>query len=62
MYAPNIPTHCSLAIMNLRTELLLFLFWKKGNKVYFHIHFISPPYFFTIHVISVKYTFDFELL
>ena len=44
MYAPNIPIYCSLAIKNLRTEPLLFLF-SKNYKLYFHIHFINLPYF-----------------
>ena len=38
------PIHCGLAIRNLRTEPLLFLFSKKIN-LYFHIHFIGLPYF-----------------
>ena len=54
MYALNIPIHCNLAIKNLRTEPLLFLFSKKIN-LYVHIHNISLPYFYSIHVISVEY-------
>ena len=51
----KIPIHCSLAIKNLRTESPLLILKKKIN-LYFHIHFISIPFFFSIHVISVKYT------
>ena len=59
MYAPNIPIHCSLAIKNLRSESLLFLFSKKDKSIFSDTFFKSSVFFcifFTIHAISVKYT------
>ena len=54
----NIRIHCSLAIKNLRMESLLFLFSKKDTFIFSYIHFISIPhcFFFTLHVVRVKYT------
>ena len=56
MYTPNIPIHCSLAIKNLRTESLLFLFSNKDKFIFSYTFYKSSIFIFTIHVISVKYT------
>ena len=53
----EIQIHCSLAVKNLRTESLLFLFSKKDKFIFsYTFHKYSVFFFFTIHVISVKYT------
>ena len=57
MYAPNVTIHCTLARTKERNHY--FSYSRKKINLYFpyNIHFISLPYFFfTIHVISVKYT------
>ena len=46
----KIPIPCSLA------RNLFFSYSRKKINLYSYIHFISIPYFFTIHVISVKHT------
>ena len=51
----KIPNRCSLAIKNLRTESLLFLFSKK-DKFIFSYTFYKYSVLFPMHVISVKYT------
>ena len=56
MYAPNFPIHCSLAFKNIITESLLFLFSKKDIFIFSYTFYKSSVFFYTIHVISVKYT------
>ena len=59
----KISIHCSLAIKNLRTESLLFLFSEKdifiSSYTFYKFSFVFLfvcffLFFFTIHVISVK--------
>ena len=44
-----------IAVKNLRTESLLFLFSKKDKFIFSNTFYKYPYLFFTLHVISVKY-------
>ena len=57
----KIPIHWSLAIKNLRTESLLFLFSKK-DKFIFSYTFNKYSVFFYYACNKCKIYFDFELL
>ena len=58
----KIPIHCSLAIKNLRTESLHFVFSKKNKFVFSYTFYKYSILFFSIHVVCEKIYFDFELL
>ena len=57
----EIQIHCSLAVKNLRTESLLFLFSKKDTFIFsYTFHKYSVFFYYTCN--KCKIYFDFELL
>ena len=61
----EIQIHCSLAVKNLRTESLLFLFSKKDKFIFSYTFYKYSVFFFFFFYYTCnkcKIYFDFELL